>query len=346
VNSDLHNSILDKLKNTQISDVQIDPFGYCNAKCWFCPVSTHGNMLDYSRHMDVDVLENILFDIDSEKSKDNGIISKRLRQIHTAHYNEILLYKHFEEFLIILSKFKLKMLILSNGVNLTPEKIDIINKYKDSISGIYLNIPAFERSLWSERTGMNEFLFDSLISNLKYAEANLVYFTQKNSFSIGVNCPTYDSLSENGGIISSLSNFPNIDLRTTDGELDVQIKQAKLLFPSLRFHPETDLYDRAGLLQESSIISNLHLINKNNKKYVTDCSYGPKGRTFGWLNINSKAETFLCCNDFKYEYVFGNMRDSKLSEIWFSDKHVNTINSSFSEICTRCIHSVWADQRV
>lgn len=338
--------ILQKFKSVKISDIQIDPFGYCNAKCWFCPVSTHGNITSYSKHMELDMLEKILQDIYSEKLSPTGIISSRLTQIHTAHYNEILLYKYFEEFLQLLSRFDFKMVILSNGVNLTPQKIDIINKYSSSVSGIHLNIPAFERELWAERTGMRPSGFDSLIDNIKYAETNLQYFVHINAFTIGVNCPTAYSMDTHGGAMTKMQNFPSIDLDPACGELQTQISIARSIFPSIPVNSEEHLHDRAGMLDEAAVFSNAIKLNPQKRAKAVGCEYGSNGRIFGWLNINSKAETFLCCNDFKYEYVFGNLLTHKLRDVWLSRQHAEVVDMALANICTKCIHAVWENHDV
>jgi hypothetical protein len=66
-------------------------------------------------------------------------------------------------------------MVLSNGVTLTPEKVDLINKYKGVVNGICLNVPAFEKDLWSKRAGVNPKLFDKLISNIE--KLNIKYYT-------------------------------------------------------------------------------------------------------------------------------------------------------------------------
>jgi radical SAM protein with 4Fe4S-binding SPASM domain len=40
------------------------------------------------------------------------------------------------------------------------------------------------------------------------------------------------------------------------------------------------------------------------------------------LNINARGDVFLCCQDALWETVLGNIADSTLSEIWFSDRYV------------------------
>ncbi len=339
-------NILDKFKSIKISDIQLDPFGYCNARCWFCPVSTHGNIHAYSKHMEIGTLEKILEDIYSERISPNGLISSRLTQIHTAHYNEILLYKYFEEFLQLLSRFNFRMVILSNGVNLTPQKIDIINRYSSSISGIHLNIPAFERELWSERTGLQPAQFDLLMENLQYAEIHLQYFIRMNALTIGVNCPTDSSMDNNGGIMTQMKHFPHINLDPISGELSTQMSIARSKFASIPVGAETHLHDRAGMLHEASVFSNSTQINIKKQQKVTGCSYGYNGRIFGWLNINSRAEAFLCCNDFKYEYVFGDLSQDTISNIWLGMRHAEVVNLALNGICSRCIHSVWGNTNV
>ena len=62
-------------------------------------------------------------------------------------------------------------MVLSNGIPLTPAKVDLIVKYKGVVNGICLNIPAFEPEVWSLRSGINIKQFDKLI--VSYANSIL-----------------------------------------------------------------------------------------------------------------------------------------------------------------------------
>lgn len=58
-------------------------------------------------------------------------------------------------------------------------------------------------------------------------------------------------------------------------------------------------------------------------------------------NISYTGDVILCCNDFFGDYVFGNVKNRPLSEIWFDRKHRdlrNQITFGYKEleICKKC----------
>ena len=65
--------IKQNLNKYKITDAQIDPFGYCNAKCWFCPVRYQKNPPHAAKHMSLDLLDKIFSELIKEKEKPNGV---------------------------------------------------------------------------------------------------------------------------------------------------------------------------------------------------------------------------------------------------------------------------------
>ena len=61
--------VREKLRRTKIKKLQLDPFGFCNAKCWFCPVKYIPQPQEGSGNMSVDLIEKIFQDLSEEKKK-------------------------------------------------------------------------------------------------------------------------------------------------------------------------------------------------------------------------------------------------------------------------------------
>ena len=148
---DILSDIRNKLANNKIRNMQLDPNGFCNAGCWFCPVRYVGNPEEAKTQMDPDLIDKIFTDVINERDN-KGLVHKGFNGFYTAHYNEVLLYKHFEELLKLCRKHKLIFMVLSNGTTLTPQKTDLLVKYKDVISGVCLNVPCFEADLWAKES--------------------------------------------------------------------------------------------------------------------------------------------------------------------------------------------------
>ncbi len=335
------------LEKYKISQLQLDPYGICNAKCWYCPVKYLGNPAEGKDIMSVELLEKIIKNLIDEREKENGLVDKNFNGFYTSHYNEILLYPHFEDLLKICRKYKLITMILSNGIPLTPDKIDLLQEYEDVLSGICLNIPAFDAETWSKRSGINIKQFDKLISNIQYAINKLPNMVNNKAFSIQINGVNNLSFTENGGALEMGNNFPNdINLNTQDGELAKQEQLAKKLFPNVNIFTVPYLIDRAGLLND--VISNKSYIEKNlmssnTDKKVIGCRYDKNigGRTAGWLHINSSGHAFVCCNDFHFDFKFGDFKTQELKDFWGKDEQITQIKKSYETMCKNCASAIF-----
>lgn len=331
----------------KITQLQIDPFGICNAKCWFCPVKYKGNPENGKEIMSSDLFEKIIKNLIEEREKPNGLVGKNFNGFYTAHYNEVLLYPHFEEMLKICRKYKLVTMILSNGLPLTPNKVDILKKYEDVLSGICLNTPAFDAETWSKRSGINIKQFDRLISNITYAVEQLPNMVKNKAFSIQINGSHELSFTDKGGWMERGPQFPtDMDLSVTDGELAQQKKKAQELFPNVNIFTSPYLVDRAGLLDE--VMTNKPAIEKNLKrndktKKVVGCGNGREvgGRPIGWLHVNSSGKAFLCCNDYDMEVQFGDFKTQQLSDFWGTSEHIKKVEESYETICRNCASAIF-----
>lgn len=334
-------TIKESFEKYKITQLQLDPYGVCNAGCWFCPVSTLRNPKHGREVMSVELLRKIITNLIEERKKENGLVSKNFGGFYTAHYNEILLYPHFEELLKICQEFRLVFMVLSNGVTLTPEKVDLICNY-GVVNGICLNIPAFESEVWSKRAGFSIRHFDKMISNIEYAIEKLPDMVSNKTFSIQVNGVTEYSFSNKGGWLDKGYQFPSdIDLDPISGELETQTKKARELFPNIQVFSVPSLIDRAGLLDNVMTNKNAikrNLMNNELSKKVIGCGNGREvgGRPIGWLHVNSIGEAFLCCNDYDMEIVVGDFKTQELREFWGNEEHIEKIQKSYDTICRNC----------
>lgn len=340
-------NLKEQFKKYKISQLQLDPFGVCNAGCWFCPVSYLKNPTHGKAVMSVELLRKVITNLIEERDKENGLVSKRFGGFYTAHYNEILLYPHFEELLKICQEFRLCFMVLSNGVTLTPEKVDLIVKYRGVVNGICLNIPAFEKELWSKRAGISDTKFDKMISNIYYAMEKLPHMVNNKTFSIQVNGATEQSFTDKGGWLDKGLDFPSdMDLDVNTGELTTQTNLARELFPNMQVFSVPSLIDRAGLLD--NVMTNKTAIKRNlmrgdETKKVIGCGNGREvgGRPVGWIHVNSLGHAFLCCNDYDMEIVVGDFTTQTLRDFWGKDEHIKKIQKSYDTICRNCASAIF-----
>lgn len=327
----------------KISMAQIDPNGLCNSGCWFCPVAYSPNPEFAKKNMPIETLHDILLQLNSGKG---DFVSESFNFIYTAHYNEVLLYKHFEEMLGLFRCFGFQTIILTNGTPLTQAKTDIIKNYLDVVYGICFNIPESDPELWSKSVGMPESMFTKLISNVQYAIDQLPDMFKEKRMSIQVNGMNKFSLSEYGGWLDMLPNAPKINLDPESGTLASAVKGFEEKFPGLQIYEMPNLIDRAGHLDKQKVITNINGIKnyaKKDKQKVIGCGNGIEvgGRPNGWIHINANGDLFICCNDYDFDTIFGNVNEKKIKDIWMSKEHKDMVEKSYNTLCTTCAAAVW-----
>lgn len=331
-------NIKNRLRDSKIQRLAIDLFGFCNAKCWYCPVRYIPQPEEGKKQMPIQDLERIFRKLLIERNDPNGCVDPNFNLVLTTHYSEVLLYKDFEKFLQLCRRYKLKTFVLSNGVNLTPEKIDLINQYTpDVVEELGLNIPVFENAeLWAKRSGFPEKRFDDVIKNLEYLHEHPISRKLGDRVRLIINGLDETSFRFN---LSKGPKFDElgIDMDQETGEKARQIDLAKRKFPKFDICP-SDLYDRTGLI--SDYITEAPYMEKHSKgKEVIGCmNWGD--RAYEWLHLDSSGNAFLCCNDYYYEYKYGNILEEDLREMWRGQNHIDMIEKAFNGICRKCASSV------
>ena len=330
--------IAHRIRTNKIKHLQLDPFGFCNAKCWYCPVKYYPQPEEGAGVMSPAMIETIFANLVEERNKPDGVVDRGLTHITFSHYNEILLYKHFDELMELCRKYGFKTYLMSNGVSLTKNRVDTIKSYRDVVVHLGLNIPAFEKELWAKRAGFSEDQFDRLINNVTYAAQELRHLGSE--FQIGVN--GLEQTSVDGGYVTKGAEWDslNYDLTPESGEHERQFRLGKSMFPTINVH-KSGLYDRTGLIDH--MMSNKPYLRKslNSGKKVVGCNnWGD--RSIEWLNINSAGSVFLCCNDYNFDYKFGDLTKQSIREVWQSQLHIDVIEKAYKEICTNCLSARWS----
>jgi MoaA/NifB/PqqE/SkfB family radical SAM enzyme len=248
----------------------------------------------------------------------------------------------------VLRKNKIRTIVLTNGTPLTKARTDLIREYQDVVYGICFNIPASEPEEWARATGKPVKMFDKLIEQVTYAVEQLPDMVASKAMSIQVNGINKNSLVEYGGWIQTLKDAPEMDMDPDTGTL-ARMKNGWVdRFPGLQVYEMPYLVDRNGHLDTHQIITNKAAIEskeKKGKERVIGCGNGREvgGRPNGWLHVAANGDTFICCNDYDFETVFGNINDKPISDIWMSIEHKSMTVKSFENFCRSCVHAIWGD---
>ena len=328
-----------------IKAVQLDVNGLCNSACLFCPVAYAGNPKSAIRDMPLSEIENIFIQLTDGKG---DFVDPELKMVYSANYNEVLLYKEFDAMMDLYSKYNFRTNILTNGVNLTKSKTEILIKHRDSIDGILLNIPSSEADTWSKYVGMNIKLFPKVINNVKYFIEENNKLDKPIFIHLMINGINDLSLTKNGGWLDLLENAPKLDLDVQTGDLKKEHDRFKEMFPSLSISTAHHLYDRAAHLETYKIMTQgpaieKYLMPKGSR--VIGCSGGieVRSRTNEWIHINPNGDLFICCADYDFETVYGNAFNTSIKEIWHSKNRSDMVENSYSNMCRSCSAAIWGD---
>ncbi len=297
-----------RLLETPIRLGQLDFNGKCNAKCWYCPVRYEGNPADFATHMPIKDLTHLLANL-----RASPLIAPDFSFVYTSHYNEVLLYRHFDEMIDVFRTHGFATMVLSNGTPLTPQKTDTILANTDVIRGICLNIPAIEKTDWCRKTGLSAAAHKRLMENLDYIHGKIELTIQIN----------YDPNS--GGYLDK-------SIGTTEDEGNAIAEAFRERYPKFNISPYPHLSDRAGRLDQLGVITRQA---ETEPKRVIGCRHSGS-RIFQWFHVNARGDLFLCCDDFDMHYRFGNLLTESFEDAWTSDRHVDAILEAFSGICKRC----------
>lgn len=320
-----------------ISFVQLDPNGLCNAKCWFCPVAYLSNPPIGKKTMPIEVVESVLRQL---REGMGDFVNPQMEYIFPFHYNEILIYKEIEPMLELFRKYNFKMAIASNGVNLTPTKVDLLRKYADVATNMTINVPSSDPDRWALFTGFNRGLHEKVMSNIQYAQDNLQHIWGRNELYLQVNGVKESTLQENGGTIKLLDNAPKIDLNDISGDLEKTVSDFKRMFPYLRTVAQTDLVDRAGWMESYNVMTNSVRSKINENKKIVGCnSYG--SRTEDWIHISANGDVFMCCQDYDFKTTYANIMDKSLKDIWNSMERQDMIKNMYGDFCKSCTYARW-----
>ena len=139
--------------------------------------------------------------------------------------------------------------------------------------------------------------------------------------------------------MSLLENAPELDLDNETGDTATAYKEMTERFPEIPISINASLVDRAGYLDVRRIMKN----DIKPKGKVVGCN-NMGSRPDTWIHINANGDVFICCNDYDFETVFGNINEKSIKEIWNSQERQDMIQHSYNTLCRTCVHAIWEEE--
>jgi sulfatase maturation enzyme AslB (radical SAM superfamily) len=318
------NEIREKIKNSQVNNVQCDVNSYCSSRCWYCPVRY------YQRHdpqtMTIEMFGSILDQL--EDLKKEGLVKENYT-LWLSSYNDILIDPLLPERLEALRQRKLMFSVLTNGVGLL-NTVDLLHEYSDVIAGYSINLPAGHPDSYAKFTLNSEETFARIIEGIQrlYEKSPDRY---GRCISIMVNGAYEDPVAK----AQTGYDLP-------PGSTNLELAALKGIFPYLekKIGDARPLCDRAGYLARIGVLNNsVDVVRKQWKlpmdaESAKDC--GNSRRNFEWIHISSSAKMYLCCNDFWEQYEWGDLNKNTVKEILQSEQRVIATQAGMRELCLKC----------
>lgn len=300
-----------------IKNVQIDTNGVCGSKCWYCPVRYIPR--PENTIMSEEMFRSILYSLVGIEPKPT---------IWLAAYNDILMDPLVSNRLSTLRHYNYRVPILTNGVGLS-RNINTVDANIDIITAITIDLPAGNGSDYTKHTGNSSRVFDLIIDSIKtlYYRSPTVY---KDKIHIHVNGVYDDTYARN-----------QLKVDIPIGDTDKQVRELRALLPEVAGSIKDcrPLCDRAGNLREFAIDNSTMPCRGSwrlpmGATRVSGCNGGD--RLNSWVHISSVGDLFLCCQDYKQETTYANLKDGCIINSFYSPAREQAIDRAMSGLCLKC----------
>jgi pyruvate-formate lyase-activating enzyme len=229
--------------------------------------------------------------------------SKTLPHVSLHWYSEPTLDPRLVDRLRLVKEKELEVLMVSNASLLDAEKVAAIAELK-VINHWSINLPSVDPEQFAKATGAKPKMLKRVLENIR-------------------------SLREAGETVRLSINAPrDSDQAKADLEgIDALLEE--LIGPSILNAPES----RAGEMTNPDYAELLH-----HQGLLGGCDY-----TLRAVQVNMQAQVSLCCNDFREQYILGDLHEQSVAEIAEGERAVSIRRQLFGLdlpepdlICTRC----------
>ena len=125
--------------------IEIETSTVCNWRCEYCPVKFYARKVQY---IDMKIYKHII---------DRAVEYQKIRYVTLHAYNEPTIDPHFYDYLDIIEKTDLKLVLYTNGSGLMDETLEKLKALKN-LRNIVVTIPSLDPVKFSKMTGSHYYL--------------------------------------------------------------------------------------------------------------------------------------------------------------------------------------------
>jgi MoaA/NifB/PqqE/SkfB family radical SAM enzyme len=196
--------------------------------------------------------------------------------VSMIHYNEPTADKRFLDQVRVLKRYGLPPAVLTNATGLTPERVDAILGM-GGLRYLSVNLSTLDRERYRQERGGD---------HLRQVMRNLDYVKNKPL------APKMDMAVLGKGDATHRKDFEEISAYFANTKFEIHFYE---------------VMDRAGAIP-------LGLHPKTPHKHLRGCEQ-TGSRVVQWVHITPLADCVLCCQDYKDQYIVGNLKQQNLDEI-------------------------------
>jgi len=277
--------------------VSLEAHSVCNQRCFFCPVSLAPRDPYF---MPTELYERIVTEI--------ADLQEPIEVVAMIQYNEPTVDRRFVEQVRFIKEAGLPPAVLSNGSNLTTDKVDALEKM-GGISYISINLSTLDRERYAKDRGRNH--LDRVLANLDYAKDKRIA-DEMVIVVLGTNADEH------------AREYDAIQKRFSGSNFKVQDFEAN---------------DRAGYLD-------IGLTANGRELEIRGCDY-MGSRPIEHIHITAAANIVLCCQDYDEKVVLGNLERQTLREILEGDAYARVRRQVYglekppaAFICDNCSYAI------
>ncbi len=296
------------------TELSFEPINLCNAKCYCCPYAWLGEDADYrGKKMTPEQIEILIEDFA------NGLKIHRVQEwnahIQPWRFSDPLVCPSLELILELADRFKINVIITTNGISFTDKNCRILDKYQHLIKKINISIIGINAEDIKKYMGVNW-----EVTKKRFLAAKENWPRVSSMMTIGVK----DALDR------PMSNDTVRGLRSEYRQYTKGIVKIKRGW----------LHNRMS--QGDGVWTEPKQFSIHEKQFVQGCTMD-FGKILRRLEVMVDGTAVLCCDDATQLTNYGNVFEDGIEKIWkrITDEHKLIYDKMYSErkknlICNTC----------